>query len=322
MSPVTSSKSQLLQAFEKILQERRSPNAKVESKEQEAQREQNAELVTKVSSYTRDRLITDLATLHLDLGNTIDELTAKLSSETDKLSEIKQAIEVKKEELEYLKTVRVVADTRHLLTQEHQAKIQALETDITTRQEALQKESDRQRKLWLKEQELYETGIAEETEQTERDRQYQETDYTYDIEKLRQIDTDNYEERKRKLEHELRQRQHQLDKDWQEREAILTEKETEYNQHCEQITGFEEELKQAYIKAKEEAIQDANRDGKVKSDLLEKEWTGTQQAYELQIQSLEQTIQRQTEQISTLSDRVQDAVNQAKELAMRAFASA
>ncbi|MBP0030689.1 hypothetical protein [Roseofilum sp. Guam] len=321
MTPTPSSKSHLMQAFEKIVNERKSPNARVETKEQEAQREQNQQVLAKVSSYSRDRLITGLATLHLDLGNTIEQLTEKLSTETDKLKEINQAIAVKQEQLQDLKNVRIVADALHLLTQEHNAKLNTFEAQITSQQEALQKQQESVRKFWSKEQQEYEGVLSEKTEQINRDRQHEETDFQYELERLRQMESDDYEERKRQLEHELRQRQQQLDKDWQQREKVLNDQEAEYTESCQTIAGYEEELKQAYTTAKEEAIQEANREGKVKSDLLEKEWTGIQQGYELQVQSLETTIERQTEQITALSEQLQAAVNQAKELAMRAFSS-
>ncbi|MDJ1168728.1 hypothetical protein PMG71_04745 [Roseofilum sp. BLCC_M154] len=321
MTPTSSSKSQLMQAFEKIVNERKSPNVRVETKEQEAQREQNQQVVAKVSGYSRDRLVTGLATLHLDLGDTIEQLTEKLSTETDKLKEINQAISVKQEQLQDLKNLRVVADALHLLTQEHNAKVNTFEAQITSQEEDLAKQQDSVRKIWSKEQQGYESALADKTEQINRDRQLQETNHQYELERVRQMDSDDYEERKRQLEHELHQRQQHLEKDWQQREKVLSAQEAEYTESCQKISGYEEELKQAYIKAKEEAIQDANREGKVKSDLLEKEWTGIQQGYELQVQSLEKNIERQTEEITALSEQLQAAVNQAKELAMRAFSS-
>lgn len=321
MTPTSSSKSQLMQAFEKIVQERKSPNARVETKEQEAQREQNQQVLAKVSGYSRDRLVTGLATLQLDLGETIEQLTEKLSTETDKLKDINQAIGVKKEQLQDLKNIRIVADALYLLTQEHNAKVNTFEAQITSQEEELQKQQDSVRKLWSKEQQDYESALGEKREQINRDRQRQETDRQYELERVRQIDSDDYEERKRQLEHELHQRQQHLEKDWQQRQKVLSAQEAEYTEFCQKIASYEDELKQAYTKAKEEAIQDANREGKVKSDLLEKEWTGIQQGYELQVQSLEKTIERQTEEITALSEQLQAAVNQAKELAMRAFSS-
>lgn len=74
-------------------------------------------------------------------------------------------------------------------------------------------------------------------------------------------------------------------------------------------------------KAREEAIKEVHQDAKVKADLLEKEWESTKQGYEFKVQSLQETLQKQTEQIEHLSTQLQDALKQSQSLAMRAFDS-
>lgn len=54
---------------------------------------------------------------------------------------------------------------------------------------------------------------------------------------------------------------------------------------------------------------------------MEKEWEGSKQGYELKVQSLQQTIGRQTEQIAEISAQLQATMKQAQDLAMKAFAS-
>jgi chaperonin cofactor prefoldin len=55
--------------------------------------------------------------------------------------------------------------------------------------------------------------------------------------------------------------------------------------------------------------------------LLEKEWESTKQGYEFKIQSLQETIQKQIEQIESLSTQLQDTLKQSQALAMKAFDS-
>jgi hypothetical protein len=111
------------------------------------------------------------------------------------------------------------------------------------------------------------------------------------------------------------------EKNWVEREKVLSDNRAEFEANQKKAAGFEEELKQAYIKAKEEAIQEVAREAKVKADLVEKEWEGTKQGYELKVQSLQQTIERQTEQIAEISAQLQATMKQAQDLAMKAFAT-
>jgi len=74
-------------------------------------------------------------------------------------------------------------------------------------------------------------------------------------------------------------------------------------------------------KAREEAIKDVHQDAKVKAELLDKEWESSKQSYEFKVQSLEETIQKQTEQINQLYAQLQDSLKQSQALAMRAFDS-
>ena len=59
----------------------------------------------------------------------------------------------------------------------------------------------------------------------------------------------------------------------------------------------------------------------MQTDLLEKEWSATKQGYELRLQSLEATSERQIQQINELITQLQEANNQAQNLALRAFNS-
>lgn len=79
------------------------------------------------------------------------------------------------------------------------------------------------------------------------------------------------------------------------------------------MTAFSIELEEAIKKATEEAIKDTSQKGKVDADLFEKEWESTKHSYEAKIQSLDETIQKQPQ--------LQTALNQAQDLAMRAFKS-
>ncbi|MDI9634380.1 hypothetical protein QQ054_13705 [Oscillatoria amoena NRMC-F 0135] len=318
---VKDSKAKILQSFERILEERRKIDSKIATKEQEAEKEKNQEILDKAANYTVDVIVKGLADLQLDFGSIVNELTEKISTETLKLEELKRAKEIETQRLQQLQKVRVVADALYILTQEHQEKLNALRQNAATQQENLEKERVEMRKIWLKEQEEFILSQQEYAERTQRDRQRLEEEYNYEIERLRKVEADDYTERKRILERTLQLTTQEREKQWQEREKFLSDNAALFEENRQKVEGFEEASKKAYVQAKEEAIQDVNREAKVQAELREKEWQGTKQGYELKIQSLEQTIQRQTEQIGDLSTQLQAAMKQSQELAMRAFSS-
>lgn len=315
------SKAKILQNFQQILAENKQIESKVETKEQEAEKAKNKQLLEVASTYTIDSIVKGLADLQLDFGTVIGGLSEKLTSESSKLDELKRAIDIETQQLQELQKIRVVADALHILTQEHREKLTLLEQNAANHREIIEKDTSQKRKIWEKEQQEFDTAVAEKIAFTTKERQRETADYQYELQRTRKIETDEYEETKRKLERELQLSTREKEKKWAEREKVLNDTQAEFEENQKKAAGFEEELKQAYIKAKEEAIQEVSREAKVKADLAEKEWEGTKQGYELKIHSLQQTIARQTEQIAEISAQLQATMKQAQDLAMKAFAT-
>jgi len=315
------SKAQILQNFQQILADKKKIESKVETKEQSAEKAKNKQLLEVASTYTIDSIVKGLADLQLDFGSITSGLSEKLKAESSKLDELKRAIEIEAEQLQQLQQIRVVADAFHILTQEHQEKLTVLEQNATNQHEIIEKDTTQKRKIWGKEQQEFDAAVQEKTAFTIKQRQGEAADYQYDLQRERKIETDAYEETKRTSERELQESTREKDKNWAEREKLLSDNQAEFEKNQTKAAGFEEELKQAYTKAKEEAIQEVSREAKVKADLVEKEWEGSKQGYELKVQSLQQTISLQTEQIAEISAQLQATMKQAQDLAMKAFAS-
>lgn len=314
-------KEQIMAAFAKLLTEKKKSDSKVATKEEEAEKAKNKQLVEVASTYTIDSIVKGMADLQLDFGGIINGLSERLATESSKLDELKRAIAIETYSLQELRQIRLVADALDILTQEHQEKLQFLENNAAAQREAVEKEISQNRKQWQKEQQNFEESAQEAMELLAKERQGESADYDYEIQRLRQVEMDDYEEAKRQQERELQGLKKEKEKDWAVREKLLSDRQAELAEYQQKIAGFEEELKQAYTKAKEEAIKDADREAKVKSDLLEKEWESTQQGYDLQIQALDSTIERQNQQIAGLTAQLQEAMRQAQDLAMRAFQS-
>ncbi|MFP4007357.1 MAG: hypothetical protein ACLFV6_05025 [Spirulinaceae cyanobacterium] len=319
---VKDSKTQILTAFRQLLAQQQQIASKVATKEEEAEKEKNKELLEVAATYTVDSIVNGMASLQLDFGSIINELSQRLGSESEKLDTLKRAISVETENLAQLRKVRLVADALYILRQEHQEKIKALQDNINQQREALGKNISQTRKAWENEQAEWEIRIEEEAQIIAKQREEEAADYQYQTTRSRQIEMDEYEEYQRDQERTLQEMNQQKEKGWQEREQYLTVNEAQFNAKQEKIAGFEEALKKAYTDAKGEAIKQAEREAKVKSDLLEKEWESTQQGFDLKIQSLEAVIERQTTQIAEITTQLQAATNQAQQLAMRAFQSA
>jgi hypothetical protein len=315
-------KEQLKQAFQQIVADKKKSEFKIATRQEIAEKEKNQQVLEAASTYTVDSIIKGLADLQLEFGGIVRQLSEKLANENSKLDELKLAIEIETEHLQELQEIRIAADTVHILNQEHQEQLSILEQNNSSQKQVLEKAIIEQRKSWQQEQSEYETMLLQQSELLLRERQRETEDYQYRLELTRKINTDAYDSKKRNLEREVQEITQIKQKQWTERETILTEQQPLFKENLKKIESFNVELEEAIKKAREEAIRDVHQDAKVKADLFEKEWQSTKQNYELKVQDLEGSITKQIEQVHGLENQLQAAMKQSQDLAMRAFENA
>lgn len=313
------SKEQIFKAFQQILTNRKTLDSKIATREEEAEKQKNKQLLEVAATYTIDSIVKGLADLQLEFGTIVNGLSERLETEADKLDELKRAITIETQHLQDLQQIRIVADALHLITQEHQEKIKNLEQNAANQREALEKDTTEKHKLWEREQLEFVTTTQEQSEFLIKERQQQEADYQYELERQRTIETDEYEELKRSQERELQEVNQEKLKHWSEREKILSDRQPLLEEYQTKVAAFPTELEESTKKAREEAIKEVHQDAKVKTELIEKEWESTKQGYEFKVQSLQETLTKQTEQIENLSTQLQEAIKQSQSLALRAF---
>lgn len=312
-------KEKVMSAFAKLLTQYQKLESKVATKEEQAEKVKNQQVLIKATEYTVDNIVNGMASLQLEFGGAIDSIKDKLTEESTKLEELQKAIAVEREHLQQLSEVRLAADALHILQQEHQERLEKLVEATNLQQEKITQEITKTRKVWEQEEADFLTVTTEEDELVIQQRKQEEADYQYELARQRKIEADEYEEDKRQQERELSQIGQDKEKDWNKREKYLTDHETEFLANQEKIKGFEEELKTEYNKAKSEAIKEAEKKAKVENDLLEKDWEAAQKGYDFQINSLESTISKQEQQIAELMNQLQESNSQAQSLATKAF---
>jgi hypothetical protein len=319
MAIVKDSKLQILTELDRILAQQKQPGSKVATKEQEAQLVKNKEIVTKAASYTIDTIVKGMADLQLEFGSIVSGLSERLTVEVEKLTEVKQSIEIETQHRSDLQQVRVVADALYIITQEHQQSIKAIEQQLTIDRENLTLEQTSLRKQWEQNQLIYTEQQTEFATNIAKERQKEQDEIQYKITRDRQLQTDAYTETKRNQEQDILSQDREKQKQWKEREKFLKDNQKVADENAAKVIAFPAELEEAVKKAREEAIKETSSDAKVKTDLAEKEWEGNKQGFETKIQSLERVIDRQNQQIIAIAEQLQTVINQAQSLAMKAF---
>jgi hypothetical protein len=319
MALVKDSKTQILTELDLILAEQYRPGSKVATKEEEAQLAKNKEIVTKAATYTVDTIVKGMADLQLEFGSIITGLSDRLTVQVEKLTEVKQSIEIETQHRSELQQVRVVADALHIITQEHQQSLKSIEYQLTLDREKLAKEQTNLRKQWERVDREYTEQQAELATIVGKERQKEQDEFQYKVIRDRQLQTDVYTEAKRNQEQELQSLDRDKQKQWKEREKFLKDNQKLADENTAKVIAFPAELEEAVKKAREEAIKETSSNEKVKADLAEKEWEGGKQGYEMKVESLERVIDRQNEQIIAITEQLQTVMNQAQSLAMKAF---
>ncbi len=317
--PLTVTKEQILSNFTHFLDKYNQQESSIITKEEELEKEKNQELLEKAAEYTVNNIVNSMASLQLDFGQIIHNLSENLTTESTKLDELKKAITVKQEQVEQLRQVRLIADALYILRQEYQEKLRRLQEDNEQQKEALEKEQEKTRNSWEKEGQEFTTRIEEEAELINKQREQELANYQYETQRLRKVEQDEYQEKKRQQERELQLLNTAKEKAWNERETLLSQQAKEFEENKQKIHELEVKVKEDYNKAKGEAIKNADKEAQVKINLIEKEWELSKQGYELKIQSLETKITENKEQVTELTTQLQNTTNQAQNLALRAF---
>jgi hypothetical protein len=319
MAIVKDSKTQILTELDRILAEQYRPGSKVATKQEEAQLAKNKEIVATAATYTDDTIVKGMADLQLEFGSIINGLSDRLTLEVEKLTQVKQSIEIETQHRAELQQVRVIADALHIITQEHQQSLKAINQKLATDRESLEKEQISLRKQWEQTDRDYAEQQVESATIVTKERQKEQDEFQYKIVRDRQLHTDAYTERKRNQEQDIQSQDRDQQKQWKEREKFLKDHQKLADENIAKVAAFPAQLEEAVKKAREEPIKETSSDAKVKADLVEKEWEGSKQGYEMKMQSLERVIERQNEQITAITAQLQTVMNQAQSLAMKAF---
>jgi hypothetical protein len=311
----------IARAFQQLVDERKKL-AKIVTKEESAERVRDKESVDAASTLTIERIVKEFADLQLTVDHTAEELANTLLVETAKLAQVRRAIQVETGHMRELAHIEIAANALDILTQAKQAEIQAFETQVAQQEEAFAREVAAQRAAWEREAQAHHQEVAAYDESLQRERSQAEADFRYELERKRRIELDKFEADKRTKEQEMAETERTKLQDWALRESAVAEQEQACEAYRAQLEAFPAELEQAVAMAGEQALQTASEEAQIKTDLFAKEIAANQQVRELHIQSLEETIIRQNEQIEALSAELKETLKQAQTLAFRAISGA
>jgi hypothetical protein len=307
-----------IQDFQRLLAERQK-QSRIVTKEESAGRESDIEIVKSASTFTVADIVKGLADLQLSFDRTIDGLANTLIAEASKLGQMRRAIEIETDHLQELAQIEVAARALDVLEQEQQHEVGAFEEQSSQQLAALEQEIADQREAWQREAREHELAVAAHEEDLSKTRSQAEADYAYDLERKRRIEADKLSAERRKQELDIAQADREKQAQWALREQVLEGHRKELETYRSLVDTYPAKLEQAMDQAREEAFQQASLEAQIQTDLLEKESAANRQVRELKIQTLQETIARQREQIQAISAELSERQRRAQDLASQAI---
>lgn len=294
-------RKEVVLAYHEVINQLKAMNQSVPEEVGKEENEiQNRAIVESASRETVDELAKHIAEFKTNVIKTCDDIKAKLSFEYEKFYRIRQAISISEEELEYHYDIKTNINTLSALTIAQREKQHAFEKEI------------KERKI----------NFENEMHHLERERVREQNDYIQKRDGARKREQEQYENEKRKIYQELLENRHNLEVEFETREATLAAREAEHQQLKDRearILAREQEF--AELKEKEIRFPEELRHTVQKAENLLKNQLMRKHEYDTKLARIEwdseraqllqkiETLEKQIEQYKTLKQVFSVAVS-------------
>lgn len=315
----SNTKAQILDAYDEVMKKLQE---KAEDKPKEVQlRKEETRIVESAKQNTGQNIIADITKFKILFVENLETVQDSLLSEHKRLSEIQQAIEIERKNLEELYGLSTNADSFAALLLAQKEKREKFEEDITATKQLNETEMAEAKLKWEKEKTIQQQIIKEEKEQLSKNRKREEEEYKYNLVQNRKKETDNFELKRAKQEAELSEKKLSLEKTFAEREKAIVEKETEFVTLKKESDNFPMELDKTVQNAKVELEENLTKEFKFEKKITSKEIEGLIQLKDLQVSTLENKVKELEAQIKILGQKAETSEKSVKDIAIKAIES-
>jgi colicin import membrane protein len=304
-------KTEVQEEFAEIRREVETARESADPKAQEAARLRADEVRHAVEGTTVESVVQRISGLGLEISKSLADVSGKLVEEVERLSAVREAVELERAELGRLHKIDVAATALDQLVQDYAHEKERLEAEIKA-----------QRATWEEESRNSERERKEQEENLKKARAREIEEYEYKKNLERKKAQDKYEEDQRLQEKKNKERQEALEKSWQQRETTLKEQEQELLRLRKEAQEFPETVKTESEKAAVLAAKAAEQKLEQEILLLKKEAETEKRLASLQVKTLEETLARQAVQIAALQKQVDEAKQQVQDIAVKAIEGA
>lgn len=325
----SSTKKEMLEAFNKLKAKFQELDKAALKPEISKQQKQAAEAVGAAEKITAESANERVARLKQDIGRALSDIAAQLEEESAKYDRVKQAIELKENELKELFEIERSAFALAALLEAQKEKAAAFEEEMARRKQALEEEIDKTKDAWDKEKKQYQDGLKEQRALEEKVRKREREEYEYSWNRERELKNNQLRDELQKLEREIQSQREAFEKqtaskeeELKGRELAVSEREQALDALQKRVDAFPAEKEAAVKQAVSEVTERLQLETKTREELLRKGFEGEKNVLASKIESLEQLAEAQKRQIDALSNQIEKAYAKVQDIAVKAVASA
>ena len=315
-----SKKSEILNAYHAALEELK--NKQKEKPVEEQKKKEEIKLIEETKKLSNEGIIKGIADVKFEVSKLLDQIEDSMSQEFRKYNELTTAIEINEKKLSELYSINCEAETLQVLIEAQEKSKSEYEEEKKSALEEFEKKKNEKRAEWEREKTEVEFEHSQERGKIQRERDREEEEYTYNFRIIQQKDADAYDSKKAALEQELENTRSQVEKELSEREKEIAEQEQEYALLKQKAEAFPEELENALIQSSKETEERVKKELLFEMELAQKEIEGEKRLFHQEIEALKTTIEEQNRQIAHLSQKMHEAGQQVKEIAVKAVEGA
>jgi hypothetical protein len=323
---MSSTKKEMLDAYNQLVKqfkEKREAEMKPEHKIEE---KHVKEAVETADALSLDAIAREIGNLKSEIGAMLLRLSDRLEDEARKYAQLKRAVESKEKELCEIHEIEHSAASLDALLELQERKRGEFEAEMARQKDSLREEMERTRELWAEEKTSHDLEVKERDTAEKKKREREAEEYKYQFEREKQLAREKFEDEKARMERDLVAKREATEKELAEREfsiaereKILAEAEKGLQQLRARVAAFPGEQDSAVQKAAQSVTERLKAEAKTAEELLRREFTGEKNVLLSKIESLQQTVKEQAQQVNKISAQLEKSYGQVQDIAVKAI---
>jgi hypothetical protein len=323
---MSNTKKEMLQAYESLREKLEKQSEMALKPEQTQQAKKEEKVIAAVEKATESNDVTRrVYDLKDEIGRFLADMATKIEKEKERYNEIKQAVEIRNNELKDIYEIEKAAHSLAALLEAQKQKKLESETEMEQRKNEIEDEILNTKINWEKEKQQYVQQQKEQKTEVEKIRKREKEEFEYEFNRDKEIKKQQLNDEIESLNKQLQEQKDAFDKETAQRESELQHREntvTEREKYMDtlqsKVDSFPVELEKQILQAVAETAEKIKNDAKKNEEILVKGFEGEKNVLTTKIQALEKLAANQQKQLETLSGQMDNAYGKVQEIAMKA----